>query len=99
MAPGNGVVLDKLRRLASPDARIAEPCRARLRRQVDVAEIDQDAVRVHEVVDCRALAQELELEQTAKSASGLRALRRRSISRLVPTGTLDLVQMTVKPLR
>ena len=39
------------------------------------------------------------LEQTAKSASGRSALRRRSISRLVPTGTVDLVQITVETLR
>src|SRR4249920_2616193 len=39
------------------------------------------------------------LEQTAKSASGRSAVRRRSISRLVPTGTVDLVAITVKSLR
>ena len=39
------------------------------------------------------------LEQTANSPSGRAARRRRSISRLVPTGTVDLVTMTVKPLR
>ena len=39
------------------------------------------------------------LEQTAKSASGRTARRRRSISRLVPTGTVDFVTITVKPSR
>src|ERR1700746_2176507 len=39
------------------------------------------------------------LEQTAKSGSGRSCLRRRSISRLVPTGTVDLVAITVKPSR
>ena len=38
-------------------------------------------------------------EHTAKSASGRSLRRRRSISRLVPTGTVDLVVMTVKPVR
>jgi hypothetical protein len=38
-------------------------------------------------------------EHTANSASGRRARIRRSISRLVPTGTVDLVTITVKPLR
>ena len=39
------------------------------------------------------------LEQTAKSPSGLSRLIRRSISRLVPTGTVDFVVITVKPDR
>ena len=39
------------------------------------------------------------MEQTAKSASGRSRLSRRSISRLVPTGTVDLVVITVKPLK
>ena len=60
---------------------------------------DQHAVGVREVLDGRALAQELGIGADGEVGIGAQRLRRRSISRLVPTGTVDLVVMTVKPSR
>ena len=54
---------------------------------------------MHEVVDGGAFAQEFRIGADGEVGIGSKRLRRRSISRLVPTGTVDLVAMTVKPSR
>ena len=55
---------------------------------------DDDAVRLHEVVDRRALLQELGVADDAEGMRGLASMASRTFS-AVPTGTVLLSTMTL----
>src|SRR5262245_7750891 len=98
-----GCVFDELRRpgRSKQDRRLIDE-----ERPVEIAHhaprpfivgANHDAIRVFEILDCRALAQKFRIGYDGKVGIGAQLRTIAFTSSLVPTGTVDLMAMTVKP--